>query len=216
MKKFTAGLVVLSALVLGYGVAARVASAHVVVTPAQAGVASWTTFKVSVPSEKPIATYKLRLDLPEGLKHITPNVKPGWVISTTKTGAGDSMRITDITWIGGPIPTERRDEFYFSAQVPAEVATLKWKAYQTYVDGSVVAWDAEPQPVSTTPGEKPAEDFSKSGPYSVTEVVNDLAPAPPQQPNNLSWLAFVLSVAALVTASMSLRRTRIIPRPDIH
>lgn len=204
----TVGLAVLCGVMLSFCVT-RTASAHVVVTPAQAGVASWTTFKVSVPSEKAVATYKLRLDIPAGLKHVTPNVKPGWSISTTKSGPGDDAVITEITWIGGLIPAERRDEFFFSAQVPAEATTLKWKAYQTYTDGSVVSWDAEPQVPSATPGEKPAQDFSKSGPYSLTEVVNDLAPAPTKTPTDrLASLALVLSLLAIVASGISVRKVR--------
>jgi uncharacterized protein YcnI len=192
-----------SASVLG----ALTASAHVVVTPAQAGVASWTTFKVAVPSEKAISTYKVRLDLPEGLKHVTPNVKPGWTITTTRVGVGADSRISEITWTGGPIPAERRDEFFFSAQVPAEPTTLKWNAYQTYTDGSIVSWNAEPQVAGHDAAV--AQDFSKSGPYSKTEVVNDLAAttAAPAPSNKLGSLALVISLLAALAAGISLRKS---------
>jgi uncharacterized protein YcnI len=160
------------------------ASAHAVVSPKQANVAAFTDFSLGVPSEKPIATITVRLLIPDGLNFVSPYVKPGWHIDV-KTGpaqAGavaadgdtETTRITEIDWTGGNIPAGEKDEFKFSAQVPAQASTLNWKVYQTYQDGSVVSWDQAPgasQPMDAS-GKM---DFSKVGPYSTTEVINDLA-----------------------------------------
>lgn len=203
MKKAAAILPLLAFFVATY------ASAHVSVKPAQVGVGAFQTFTVSVPSEKPIATTKVRLVLPEGLHHVSPTVKPGWNISLVKIGED----VKEIVWANGNIPAEFRDEFTFSVQVPSEATEITWKAYQTYRDGSVVAWaigTGEQQPKNADG----TNDYSSSGPASVTKVVNDLTPAQPAQaatPSKtgksttsdallVSMLAVVLSVFAIYKA----------------
>lgn len=176
------------------------ASAHVVVKPAEAGVASFQTFTMGVPSEKPLATVGLRLLMPAGLDYVTPTVKPGWKITVKKDNAGT---VTEIDWTGGRIPTGQRDDFTFSAKVPATETVIAWKAYQTYSDGSVVAWDNDPA------GEAGATDFSAQGPYSMTKIVNDIGTAPGTVGPQASELAsFVLAAVALVVAGLALSRTK--------
>lgn len=157
--------------------------AHVVVRPAEVGIGAFQTFTIGVPTEKDIATVGVRLVIPEGLEHTRPNVKPGWKISIKKTGEGEEAVVSEISWTGGWIPADQRDDFFFSAKVPSTETKLLWKAYQTYSDGSVVSWDVDPVAAEDTHNaesaegapEAPAEeDFSKSGPYSVTTVVDDL------------------------------------------
>lgn len=171
------------------------AFAHVVVKPDTVGVAAWQTFTVGVPSEKDNPTVGLRLVIPDGLAHVSPNVKPGWTITMKKSGSGEDATVTEIDWTGGSIPAGQRDDFLFSAQVPANETTLKWKAYQAYQDGTVVSWDQEP---STKNGEK------SETPYSTTKVINDLAgaatPARGQTTNGESSLALLLSIIAVVVA----------------
>jgi hypothetical protein len=52
-----------------------------------------------------------------------------------------SEEVKELIWMNGSIPVGQRDDFVFSAQAPADESTLVWKAYQTYADGTVVAWD---------------------------------------------------------------------------
>jgi uncharacterized protein YcnI len=144
------------------------ASAHVVVKPSEVGVGAWQTFNVSVPVEKDIPTTELRLVIPEGLESVTPNVKPGWTINMLKMGEGEDAVVSEISWTGGSIPAGMRDDFYFSAHVPAGEGTLIWKAYQTYEDGSVVSWDSDATEESEEEGE------SAAGPHSETLIINDL------------------------------------------
>lgn len=100
-------------------------------------------------------------------------------------------------WEGGRIPSGLRDEFLFSAQAPTSAQTLFWKAYQTYVNGSVVSWDQAPN--------KGQADFSSFGPYSQTQVIDDLqTQQEPERSDNttlpLSILSLGVSSAALATA----------------
>lgn len=142
------------------------AAAHVAIQPAQVSTAAYQTFTTSVPNEKDIAVTSVRLTIPLGLADVTPTVKPGWAIDTLK----NENTTTEITWSGGVIPAGQRDDFTFSAQAPAKPTTLQWKAYQTYEDGTTVAWDQKP-----TAGQD--DDSGNSGPYSQTKVVDTLSPA---------------------------------------
>ena len=202
MEKIISGVISL-VTVLIFG--AVPAFAHVVVKPAQVGVAAFQTFTMGVPNEKDNPTTAVRLVIPDGLKSVFPNVKPGWKIDVKKDGIGDSVKVTEISWMGGSIPAGQRDDFYFSAQVPATESTLNWKAYQTYSNGEVVSWDQDPSKA------KGPDDDSMT-PYSKTKVVNDLTAvtqsntSPPAVMDTrsgkmavvLSGLAVILSMTSLV------------------
>lgn len=178
MKKILGAALSLS--LLQYAI--QPASANVVVQPKEVRVAEIQMFRVEVSVEKNIHTTSLRLVLPEGLEQVTPNSKAGWTVeikrgdrptSTAIQGTDHNEgTISEIIWSGGTIPPGRGDEFLFSAQVPAQETALAWKAYQTYVDGSMVSWDQDPtgEQQKNSQGEA---DFSKAGPYSETYVVGD-------------------------------------------
>jgi len=184
--------------IVGFGLLLPVAaSAHVSVTPATVGVGERETFSVSVPNEKEIDVTGIKLDIPSGLEGVTPTVKPGWTISVDKTGTGEDAIVKSITWSGGVIPAGQRDDFTFRALVPEKVTDLQWNAYQTYADGTTVAWN-----------QKPTENESESeanGPYSVTKVTDDLnADADNQAKNDDNILPVVASVFAIVLAAAAL------------
>jgi uncharacterized protein YcnI len=188
------------------------AMAHVVVKPNEVGVAAFQTFTIGVPVERDIPTTQLRLVIPEGLNYVTPNVKQGWTIDIKKSGEGETTRVTEITWSGGSIPAGQRDEFLFSAQVPAKETAIAWKAYQTYEDGEVVSWDSSEDDIEAYQkadvGKDTHDDPNAPKPYSQTQVINDLK-APVNDggmvqgetanvwPIILSIAAFVMSAAAL-------------------
>lgn len=171
----------------------RAALAHSVVSPAQTSTSKYENFSLSVPTEKDVPTVGMRLEVSTELDYVTPVVKPGWAIKVTKDAAG---KVTQIAWTGGSIPAGQKDFFQFSARTPATSTTLVWKAYQTYRDGTVVAWDRDPS--KPEPGKEKAEN-----PYSMTEVKSD-APVQKQSFDNatptISFLSFVLSVVALAIA----------------
>lgn len=142
-------------------------SAHVVVKPAEVVTAGFQTFTAGVPNEKNIPTTNVRLVIPAGLKHVSPTQKPGWQIETEKEGAGEDAVIKSITWSSGTINEGLRDEFSFSGQAPEKATELRWKAYQTYADGTVVAWD------QAESGHGHDSENPNKGPFSVTKVVNE-------------------------------------------
>jgi uncharacterized protein YcnI len=180
----------LLSLMLAGIVGAAAVSAHVVVKPASVNVAAIQTFTISVPNEKAVAITGLRLTVPDGLKEVSPTVKPGWTVSTRKV----ADTIVEITWTTGSIPPEQRDDFTFSAQAPATAGTLQWKAYQTYADGSMVSWDKDP---ATIAGD---DAVGASGPYSTTTVIDDLAATPATS----NGPALGVSIAALILALLGI------------
>lgn len=175
-----------------------VASAHVVVKPSEALTGTYQTFTTSVPNEKDIPVTGVRLVIPETIESVTPTVKPGWEITTKKSGD----KITEISWTGGTIPAEQRDDFTFSAHLPSEAGDIVWKAYQTYQDNSVVSWD-----------QKPVEDHGhgvgdeSKGPYSVTTVSVEGEDVAETQNNSSNIVLYVISIAALALGALALVRT---------
>jgi len=182
-KKLSALFMLLAVLAIP-----AVASAHVIVTPAQVGIGDDQTFQTAVPNEKDIPVTGLKLIIPAGLNEVSPNVKPGWNIQVVKSGD----TVTEIDWTGGSVPAGQRDEFVFGAQTPSKATSLNWKAYQTYADGSVVAWDQNPT----------GKDDDSATPYSVTKVVNDLTTTPAATTttgsNSNNMLGIVFGLVAIV------------------
>lgn len=174
------------------------AFAHVTVKPAQVGIGSWQTFSVGVPVEKDKPTIGVRLVIPEGAEYVMPNVKPGWTITTKKTGEGEESKVTEIEWKGGTIPTGQRDEFVFSAKVPETPTKLHWKAYQQYQDGTVVAWDASEEELGDD-----SHDFSTKGPFSTTEIIDDLSVEPSDQSQTSENMKLQHSPVAIVALAIA-------------
>lgn len=163
MKQYIQRLSV-TGLFIGLLTFGGVASAHVVVKPAEVVTAGFQTFTVSVPNEKDMPTTSLKLNIPVGMKHVSPTTKTGWNIDVAKEG-----ETSVIAWSGGTIENGFRDDFTFSGQVPDQATELQWKAYQTYADGTTVAWD------KATSGHSHDSEDKNTGPFSVTQVVPESA-----------------------------------------
>jgi uncharacterized protein YcnI len=194
------------------------ALAHVVVRPAEVGAAARTNFTVSVPTEEDNPTVGVRLILPEGLSSVRPNVKSGWSIELKKSGEGGEAKVTEIVWTGGSIPPEQRDEFVFGAQAPAQAGNLVWKAYQTYQDGDIIYWEADPQAVEDYSKNNPTsgtDDHNAPKPYSVTRVTDDLGTSDSDviteaasKDNTNMWIAWGALALSAVSLGMTLRKGR--------
>ena len=95
------------------------------------------TYRLNVPTEKEIATTQIRLVVPAGVAVSRFQVTPGFTRTVTKNAEG---LVTEVVWKGRVAPMEYA-RFFFQARNPAQGGELTWKIYQTYSDGSVVAWD---------------------------------------------------------------------------
>ncbi len=104
------------------------------------------TYRLNVPTEKEIATTQIRLVVPAGVVISRFQVTPGFTRTVKKDANG---LVTEIVWTGRVAPMEYA-RFFFQAKNPATAGEVVWKIYQTYSDGSVVAWD------DTNPAEGPA------------------------------------------------------------
>jgi len=171
------------------------ALAHSAVAPGETAPSKYETFTLSVPTEKDVPTTAVRLLVPETLERVTPFVKPGWQIQIKKEGE----RVTEVVWTGGSIPAGQKDVFEFTARTPAEPTTLIWKAYQTYADGEVVAWDQEPS-------EEGHHGEEASNPYSTTDVLAGGTEKHETKdrsalPTTLSVIAVLLALGALWQSS---------------
>ncbi len=148
MKKL---LFVLAALAATFALPAT-ASAHVRLDPATAAVGR-QSFGVRVPNEKDIPTTKVVVVVPDGVDITGVMPIPGWNHSEKKVpienpeepsgghGEAAAERISEITWSGGEIKAGEYMVFNFNTNYTGGPADLKWKAFQTYSDGTVVPWD---------------------------------------------------------------------------
>ena len=162
-KKIAVMAMSVGMLTLGF---TGVVSAHVVVRPGDAKTGAYQTFTMSVPVERKSPTVEVRLDIPMGVTSVRPTQKPGWTIQMDKHTENGETMVSAITWKGGEVGVDLRDEFTFSAKTPDEPTELQWKAYQTYEDGTVVSWDQESE------NSEDGEDTT-TGPFSVTKVAAD-------------------------------------------
>ena len=194
INKIVAVGLIASALIV---VTPSLAAAHVVVSPSSALTGEYETFTTSVPNEKEIPVTGLRLVIPDSIESVTPTVKPGWEIAITKK----DDKVTEISWTGGSIPAEQRDEFTFSAHLPSKAGDITWKAYQTYQDGSVVAWDQKPSEDAHHEGKE------GKGPYSVTTVSEEVVPANVATNKSSNIVLYVTSIVALALGVFALIRT---------
>jgi uncharacterized protein YcnI len=181
-------------------------SAHVVVKPSEVGIGSTQVFTTGVPNERESNVTGVRLVIPAGVESVTPYVKPDWTIEMKKSGEDKDAQVTEISWTGGTIPLDLRDDFVFRATVPAEEGTLTWKAYQTYADGTVVSWD------QTEAHEHLDDENSTVGPASTTEVVNDLEESTTATTSHRTFdraqLAAIFSLLALGVSITALVRKK--------
>lgn len=183
-----------------FGSMAMTVEAHSVVRPNKATVGAYQTFTLSVPSERNSTTTLVRLVIPEGLQSVTPNVKPGWKLEIKRTNV---TTVTELVWSNGTIPMHQRDEFSFSVKAPVQETTVNWKAYQTYQDGTVSAWDMDPSIGHTN------HDDHSGGPASQTTFIamaeasaspTSTTPIPSNDHSSLAVIALVLSIIALTQA----------------
>jgi uncharacterized protein YcnI len=202
-------ITLLSTLVLSAIAFAGTASAHVVVYPQEATQGSYEKFTVRVPTEKDIPTTKVKIKIPKDVEISRFEPKEGWKYELQKDSSG---LITNVTWTAtdaGLSPTEF-GEFNMQGKVGDNAKKIVWKAYQTYKDGSTVAWegpvDADtPASITTVVKGNGAEGDSHTSATNETTTSNEETTNDSNTtlPTTLSIIALVLGVVSLI---LSLRR----------
>jgi uncharacterized protein YcnI len=123
--------------------------AHAVVFPRQSTTGSYEKYVLRVPNEKAVATTRVELHFPAGLRVTSFADVPGWQLEVVTDSA---KAITAAIWTGN-LPPQRFVEFPFVAANPKSDTKLEWPAYQTYADGERVEWtgpEGSKRPASVT------------------------------------------------------------------
>ena len=123
-----------------------IASAHAVVFPKKSTHGSYEKYVLRVPNEKDVATTRVEIRFPAGLRVVSFGEVAGWQLEELRDSAN---AVIGAVWTGN-LPAERFIEFPFVAVNPKEDATLVWPAFQTYASGERVDW------TGPADGEKPA------------------------------------------------------------
>ena len=119
------------------------AFAHVVLTPfSGASGARHQFFSVVAPTEKDIPVVELRIEFPDEWKEAGGEVgrillDPLWEYTVERD---EDDWIKAITWSGAEAPADAFIKFDMIITLPKLTGMQQIKAFQTYTDGSVVAW----------------------------------------------------------------------------
>ncbi|MCY9670606.1 YcnI family protein [Paenibacillus alginolyticus] len=204
MKKFFSALSLCFMAMLLF---AGIASAHVVVYPQQTTQGSYEKFTVRVPTEKEVPTVKVEIKVPAEVAVSRFEPMAGWKYELTKDGTG---KITSVVWTatGEGLSSTEFGEFNMQGKIGDQAASISWKAYQTYKDGSVVEWvgaAGSDKPASvTTVNPKPAAAKTDSDGHdhggSATAAAHDQETGNSKLPLYLSIAALVLGVLSLFTS----------------
>lgn len=136
-------------------VTAAPAAAHVDVLPTRVQQGEAVALTVRVPTERDVATIRVRVDFPPEFTVYSFGPPPqGW--RTVPRRAPDG-RIVGVVWQGGRIPPEGYADFTLLA-TPFDAGTTRWTSIQTYADGVRKPW--------TGPVEKSGEATPETGPES--------------------------------------------------
>jgi uncharacterized protein YcnI len=123
--------------------------AHAVVFPRQSTTGSYEKYVLRVPNEKAVATTRVEIHFPAGVRVTSFADVPGWQLEVVTDSA---KAITAAIWTG-TLPPQRFVEFPFVAANPKTDTKLEWPAYQTYADGERVEWtgpEGSKRPASVT------------------------------------------------------------------
>src|SRR5262245_10483043 len=139
-----------AATAIGLAVAVPTLSwAHAVVFPRESTTGAYEKYVLRVPNEKAVATTRVELFFPRGVRVTSFADVPGWQLEVETDSA---KAVTAAIWTG-ILPPQRFIEFPFVAVNPKIDTTLTWPAYQTYADGERVEWsgpEGSKRPASVT------------------------------------------------------------------
>jgi uncharacterized protein YcnI len=134
-------------------VTAAPATAHVDVLPREVAQGEAIELTVRVPSERDLATTRVRVEIPPQITvYSFGPPPPGWRVLPVR---GPDGRFRTAVFSGGSIPPARYADFTMLG-TPFESGTAVWKVRQTYADGVVKRW--------TGPPEKPGDQSAETGP----------------------------------------------------
>jgi len=160
--------------------------AHAVVFPRQSTTGSYEKYVLRVPNEKAVATTRVEIHFPAGLRVTSFADVPGWQLEVVTDSA---KAITGAIWTGN-LPPQRFAEFPFVAANPKTDTKLAWPAYQTYADGERVEWtgpEGSKRPASAT-------------------TIGAATPASGGAGGFVRWLPWTALVLSLVSLGLAMRK----------
>ena len=139
-----------AAIVLAVAVAIPTLSwAHATVWPRESRTGGFEKYVLRVPNEKGVATTKVEIRFPAGMRVTSFEEVAGWQLEVITDSA---KAIVGAVWTG-TLPPQRFVEFPFVAANPKTATKIAWPAYQTYADGERVEWtgpEGSKRPASVT------------------------------------------------------------------
>jgi uncharacterized protein YcnI len=182
MNKTVRALGVLGMASAGLVLAAGPASAHITPDPDEAPAGSFAAVTLTVPhgcEDSP--TKQLKVQIPDGVLSVTPQVKPGWDISAPEVKLDEPVKddegeeitetVKEVTYTakaGNELQPHFRDTFTIGYKAPdKEGETLYFKTVQTCVKGEtawIEEWDGEgDEPEHPAPAVKLTENVGEHG-----------------------------------------------------
>lgn len=183
---------IVGALAVAAAVLPTLSWAHAVVFPRTSAPGAYEKYVLRVPNEKAVATIRVELHVPTGVRVTSFADVPGWQLEIVTDSA---KAITAAVWTGN-LPPQRFVEFPFVAVNPNTDAQIVWPAYQTYADNERVEW--------TGPE-------GSSAPASVTTVAAAPTAVQPAAPSPAGagytrWLPWVALVLSLLSLGIAMRK----------
>jgi uncharacterized protein YcnI len=153
---------------------------HATVYPKASTTGAYEKYVLRVPNEKEVATTRVEIRFPAGLRVTSFGDVAGWRLEVLTDSA---QRIVGAVWTG-TLPPQRFVELPFVGANPKTAGQLVWPVYQTYADGERVEWTGA---------------AGTKAPASVTTIAEASAPAPSASVSSswVPWAALVLSLVAL-------------------
>jgi len=147
------------------------ASAHVLASASSSAAGSYTVVTISVPHGlEEESTSIVTIEIPEIIAAVTPTVNPNWTI--TKTLDGERVAEIVYTAIGAGLPTDQRDTFELSLQLP-EGQPGDVVEFRTTQTSATVVWEGDdvPSVVLTADGVNAEEVAAISAPIAATDTL---------------------------------------------
>ncbi|MEZ5102454.1 MAG: DUF1775 domain-containing protein [Thermoleophilia bacterium] len=169
--------VAVAAVGLGGLTAAGPALAHVQVLPARVAPGDPVLFTVLVPNEAGTPTTTVELRVPDGVVPFSFEPVTGWKRTERRAANG---ALEGVVWRGS-LPVGSFVRFAFLAATPERPGELRWRALQTYADGTVVRWIGAPgsdEPAAVTVVSADAPRQNAGGESGAAEAPAETAAAP--------------------------------------
>lgn len=224
---------VFGVLILPIFTLAAPALGHAVVSPAESVTDRFETYTLRVPTEKPIPTVEVTLEVPDEVEVKRVLKQTGWTVVTEprhkerspeekEHAHAEEAAFARITWRGNTISPGEFEEFKFSGRNGAKPVTLSWRVHQKYQDGTTVSWTGAPG--SQTPAsqtrlvERPVLEASLSAVQSelsqlqqshsqlTTAYAQSLKAA--SEASTVAYAGIGLAVAALLVALLPVLRKK--------